>query len=287
MSEKNYDELLFTSYQHSYIFEKAALLKGIIDNPVSIIDSIQGNDGIQFIDHEAVTSHLKAEIHFSMYHALESMFAMIFALIKQPNNVWKWLSTYNFYKFNKMIAEVADSNISVISEKSELETIEFLFFKNCPREFVEQAQTKNAMQTISKILTFCAKEMIDKSEYNSYKHGLRIISGDLRLKLVNENESINKTIDKSPGFVYLNTKNNESVRLVSKPYSFERSYKIIKLCWQLTSLLIKQRKLEYMENENCIIETIDFNQIDIDDIFVNSSQYSFLSELSLDSNKNK
>lgn len=276
MSEENYDELLFTSYQNSYIFEKATLLKGVVDNPVSIIDSIQGNGDIQFRNHEAITSHLKAEIHFTMYHALESMFAMIFALIKQPNNVWKWLNTYNFYKFNEMIAEVADSNISVISEKSELETIELLFFKNCPKEFRGQVQTKNAIQNISKILTLCANEMIDKNEYNSYKHGLRIISGDLRLNLVNENESKEETIDNVPGFVYLDTKNKESAKIVPKQYSYERSYKIIRVSWQLTSLMINQRKFEYSETVNCNIETADFGKIDVDDIFAYPSTfYSF------------
>lgn len=276
LAEVNYDKLLITSYQHSYIFEKVALIKGIIDNHVSIMDIIQGNEGVQFRNHEAVTSHLKAEIHFSMFHALESMFAMIFALIEQPNNVWEWLSTYKFNRFNKMIAEVADSNISVISEKNEFETIEFLFFKNCPKEFVKQVQTKNAIQNISKILNLCANEMIDKSEYNSYKHGLRIISGDLRLNLVNEKESKEENIDNVPGFVYLDTKDKKSAKIVPKQYSYERSYKIIRVSWQLTSLMINQRKLEYSETVNCNIETTDFSKIDVDDIFAYPSTfYSF------------
>lgn len=62
-------------------------------------------------------------------------------------------NTYKFNSFNKIIAEVADSNISAISEKNEFETIKILFFKNYPKEFVEQVQTKNAIQNISKILT--------------------------------------------------------------------------------------------------------------------------------------
>lgn len=273
MPEVNHDKLLFTSYQHSYIFEKAALLKGIIDNPVSIIDSIQGNDGLQFSNYGAITSHLKAEIHFSMFHALESMFAMVFALIKQPDNVWVWLNNYKFNDFNKMIAKIADSNISAISEKNEFETIEFLFFKNCPKEFVEQVKTKNAIQNISEILTLCANEMIDKSEYNSYKHGLRIVSGDLRLDLVNEKESKRETIDNVPGFVYLSTKNKEPARIVPKQYSYERSYKIIRVSSQLTSLMVNQRKLEYSGTVNCNIETTDFSEIDVDDIFADPKHF--------------
>ena len=219
MTQENYDKLLFTSYQHSYIFAKAILLKGVINNPTEIMDLIQENRHPKFSNYEAVVSDLKAEIHFSMYHALESMFAMIFALIKQPDNVWIWLTNYNFSKFNKMIAKVAESNISSISERDELETIQTLFFKHCPEEFLEQVQTKNAIKNISKILILCAREMIDKSEYNSYKHGLRLISGDLKLKLVNEKETTEKTIDIVPGFVYLDTKNKNSIKKVPKEYS--------------------------------------------------------------------
>jgi hypothetical protein len=105
------------SYQHGYLFEKATLLKGIIDNPVLIIDSIQGNRDFKFKNYDAITSHLETEIHFTMYHALESMFAMAFALIKQPDNVWVWLTNYSFFEFEKMIDDVAKSNISSISEQ--------------------------------------------------------------------------------------------------------------------------------------------------------------------------
>lgn len=267
MTQNNYDELLLTSYQHSYIFEKATLLKGIINNPAPVFDIVQGNDDVQFTNYNAITSHLKAEIHFSMFHALESMFALIFALIKQPDNVWVWLATYRFPKFNEMIAEIAKADISVVSERDEFETIRILFFKNCPDEFVEQIQVKEAIQIISKILILCANEMLDKNEYNSYKHGLRLISGDLRFNLVNEQEGIERTVDIVPGFVYLNTKNQESPRIVPKHYSFERSYKIIKICWQLTSLMINQRRVEYLDTLSCDIETIDFSKIDIMDIF--------------------
>jgi hypothetical protein len=271
----DHDKLLFTSYQHSYVFEKAALLKGIIDNPVSVIDSIQGNDGLQFRNYEAMTSHLKAEIHFSMYHALESMFAMIFALIKQPDDVWVWLSNYKFNKFNEMIAQVANSDISAISEQGEIETIEYLFFKNCPEGFVEQVEVKSAIQNISRILTLCANEMLDKSEYNSYKHGLRILSGDLELRPVNEKDVREETINEVPGFVYLSGKTNQTAKIIPKQYSYQRSYKIIKVSSQLTALMINQRKAEYSKNVNCNIQTVDFRKIDVDDIFSYPSNFYF------------
>lgn len=263
----NHNEVLFTSYKHSYVLEKAVLLKGIIDNTESVINNIQGTDGYEFIDYEGLTSHLKAEIHFSMYHALESMFAMIFALIKQPDNVWEWLTTYRFGDFNSMIKCVANSDISSISEMSEIETISYLFFKHYPVEFVEQADTKKGMQKISRILTLCAKEMIDKDEYNSYKHGLRVLSGSLELKSVNENEEKEEILSEVPGLVYLSAKKNEPLNTISKQYSYERSYKIIKVSSQLTSLMVKQRKLEYSENTNDTLETTDFRNIDVDDIF--------------------
>lgn len=277
MTQDTYDKLLFTSFQHSYIFEKATLLKGIIDNHVPVFDIVQGNDGVQFSNYEAIRAHLKAEIHFSMFHALESIFALIFALIKQPDNVWVWLTNYKFPKFNEMVAKVAEADISVASEMDEFETIKFLFFKNCPDEFVEQTQVREAIQTISKILILCANEMLDKDEYNSYKHGLRLISGDLRLNLVNEKEGIEKIVDIVPGFVYLNTKNQETPRIVPKQYSYERSYKIIKICWQLTSLMINQRKVDYSVTTSCAIETIDFSKIDIMDIF-GYPEYSYAFE---------
>lgn len=273
----NNDKLLFTSYQHGYLFEKVTLLKGIIDNPVLTLDSIQGNGDIQFKNYDAITSHLEAEIHFTMYHALESMFAMVFALIKQPDNVWVWLTTYSFHEFGTMINCVAKSNISSVSEKDELETIKILFFKNCPSEFVEQEETIEMMRKLSHILKLCAKELNNKNAYNSYKHGLRIITGDIKFKLANENEKISHEISERSGFVYLDKK---SSNLVPEIYSFGRSYKIVKLCWQMTSLMVNQRKIEYIEEDQCVIEATNFNDIDIEDIFDKDGISQFLDEVS-------
>jgi hypothetical protein len=275
--EVNNDKLLFTSYQHGYLFEKATLLKGIIDDPVPILDSIQGNGEIKFKNYNAITSHLETEIHFTMYHALESMFAMAFALIKQPNSVWVWLTTYSFPEFGKMINDVSKSNISSISEKDELETIKILFFKNCSSEFVEQEETIEMMRKLSHILQLCARELNNKNAYNSYKHGLRIVTGDIKLKLANEKEEINDEIGERPGFVYLDKKSSS---LVPELYSFERSYKIIRLCWQMTSLMINQRKIEYIEEDQGVIETTNFNDINIEDIFGKDEIIEFFDEVS-------
>lgn len=271
------DKLLFTSYQHDFILRKVAVLKSIIDNQASVIDIFQGTDGLEFKDEDALISGLKTEIHFSKYHALESMFAMAFALIKQPDDVWVWLTTYKFPEFGRMINDVAKSDISAISEKDELETIRILFFKNCPNEFVEQEETKEMMHKLSQILTLCADELNDKDAYNSYKHGLRLVTGALRFNLVNEKEKINNVIGEGPGLVYLDRK---SANPVPELYSFERSYKIIKLCWQMTSLMIKQRKVEYIEEDKCVIEATNFNDIDIDDIFSQDFLNHVLDELS-------
>ena len=270
MTEKNIDELLFTSYQSDFIIKKVAVLKGIIDNQMQVLDIIQGNDGLKFTDEDALISSLKAEIHFSKYHALETMFAIAFALLKQPDDVWEWLSTYKFHIFNEMIDDVSKSGMSAISGESEFDTIQSIFFKNCPTDFIQQDIAKNNILAISKMMILCAKEMADKSEYNSYKHGLRIINGSLGVKVVNDDESEEKILRESPGFVYLNTKNKDHTSIVAKFYSYEKSYEVIKLCWQLTYLMIKQRKIKYSGDVDYSIETIDFNKIDVDEIFENA-----------------
>ena len=269
MTVNNRDETLFTLYQHDFIMKKVAVLKGIVDNHSSVLDIIQGNSGVDFTDEEALISGLKAEIHFSKYHALETMFAIAFALLKQPNDVWLWLSTYSFSTFNKMIADVAKSGISSVSGKNDFETVQSIFYKNCPTDFLEQERTKKAIHKISAIMILCAKELTYKNEYNSYKHGLRIINGSLRLKAVYDYKSEGKIISEVPGFVYLDTRDKENAILVTKPYSYEKSYNMVRLCWHLTSLMIEQRKIESNRNVESGIETIDFSKIILGNYFEN------------------
>lgn len=269
MTKENIDEILFTSYQHDFILKKVAVLKAIIDNQTPVIGLIQENDGIKFTNEDALISGLKAEIHFSKYHALETMFAIAFALLEQPNDVWVWLSTYKFPTFNKMINNVTKSGMSTISKKSEFDTIQYLFFKNCPTDYIRQEITKNAIDKISKIMILCAKDLTDKSEYNSYKHGLRIINGRLQLRLIKGDKSEGQILDEGPGLVYLNTINKDNPLIVPKSYSYEKSYKIIRLCWDLTSLMIKQRKMEYVNDGDSTIETRDFSEINVEDYFEN------------------
>ena len=261
MTGNDLDETLFTLYQHDFI---------IVDNHTSVLDIIQENSGVEFIDEDALISGLKAEIHFSKYHALETMFAITFALLKQPNNVWLWLSTYSFSTFNKMVADVSRSGISFISGKNNFDTIQSIFFKNCPTDFLEQERTRKAIYKICNIMVLCAKELTYKSEYNSYKHGLRIIAGSLRVKAAaNDDEPEGKILSEVPGFVYLDTRDKDNALLVSKSYSYEKSYNIVKLCWHLTSLMIEQRKIESNRNVDVSIETIDFSEIMLGNYFEN------------------
>ncbi|MCG7850926.1 MAG: hypothetical protein MIO92_00225 [Methanosarcinaceae archaeon] len=270
MTGNDLDETLFTLYQHDFIMNKVAVLKGIVDNHTSVLAIIQENSGLEFTDEDALISGLKAEIHFSKYHALETMFAITFALLKQPNDVWLWLSTYSFSTFNKMVADVSRSGISSVSGKNNFDTIQSIFFKNCPTDFLEQERTKKAIYKICNIMVLCAKELTYKSEYNSYKHGLRIIAGSLRVKAAaNDDEPEGKILSEVPGFVYLDTRDKDNALLVSKSYSYEKSYNIVRLCWHLTSLMIEQRKIESNRNVCAGIETIDFSEIMLGNYFEN------------------
>ncbi|MBI3036505.1 hypothetical protein HYY73_01985 [Candidatus Woesearchaeota archaeon] len=252
----NRDKIFFLSYQPDSLMEKAIILKRIIEHP-EILDNVK--DKFSLHEPKAVINNLKAELHFAMYHILENLFALCIAQFKSPDDIWSWMSHYDFSELNAMIAQIARRGIGVISGVNNAKTVRALFFAACPSHFLKLKRTKRYIENISLLLKHFAIELSDKEVYNSYKHGLRIIKGNLNIKKTYE------VLGDWSAFFYFNKYEPNKGDLILKSYSYEQSFRIIELAWQLTRLLIWQRKAKIGVVVN--MKFYRFDRINIKEVF--------------------
>ncbi|MFA5303208.1 MAG: hypothetical protein WC393_01580 [Candidatus Nanoarchaeia archaeon] len=270
MNKINLDDYFFKYYGLDYSISKIVLFKSFIDNFEKMFPFIQGKDGFNFKDKKSLIDNFKLEIHFCKYHTLENFFALIFGLIQEPENVWKWVINYKPQKFNEMIKLVSKNGLSSISGLDENNTICNLIYTHCPKEFIQQVDSQKSITNISIFFKKCANELINKEDYNSYKHGLRIIKGDIEAECVNKN---NEILDKihSSAVSYL-SKND---KLIMQLFSYERDYNIIIFCWQVLRIILHQHNIT-LTNELKELKIIDISKVDIEGLFKSKEDEFFI-----------
>lgn len=249
------DEILefYKYYQIDHWIYKAAMLKRIIENFDSVKDIILKNV-IDVIDKDCINM-LKAEIHFTLFQMIETLFELIFALEKRDDkNLWLNLSftqstSRNSYKRIEKISkgeiDFLDIPVKIPSGK-EIPLIYYIFYFG-----IEPFPIKRINENFEKIkqsLIILAKFFSDRFEYNAYKHSLRFFQLPLAIELLGEtngNEII--PILKASSDNTLTFLHNErgEIKMVSKSFDYEIDYEKIIICHNLISNIIKPRKRSF------------------------------------------
>jgi len=126
--------------------------------------------------------------------ALETLFALVFSMLQAPSCVHAWMLKYNTNDLMELVRKT-DSGKSYLIRFYKLKNINWDSITKLIFHFLSEDKSTNKGEIIDNFSTTIkhfAIDFLDKNrhnEYNSIKHGFRIQSGAVTLKLKPENSN--------------------------------------------------------------------------------------------------
>ncbi len=251
----------FETYQKDYHCVKAHMLKRMMDDIEKYSNDFFGSD----MDEESKKSinwTLKSDLRQTCFHAIETMFELIFAFEPLDDNlnedikVLKRLSFSNWRKNNSRIEEIADSNKGldfldrrVVFDGKEISIGHFIFYKCFTKrnKSIPNILKKIdiSLDEIKKFLKIAAQEYAERDEYNAYKHSMRPIYSTSSFQVINPKtgqELINWDLKDSMSF-FVKPDDDCEIKIKTKVFDPLRDYNLTIICSNLIYNMVFFRRI--------------------------------------------
>lgn len=259
-------KIFYASYLHDYHKFKSILLKSILENPAKyeteFFGEILGKE-----DHKAFQLSLKSDLRQNYFHGIETFFEIFFTLTPSDSlafddiNILYNLANSNWHKNFEKIKKIATGELSLdfLSKKISFQGHEitighYLYYfgligvKSIPNLEVKISESVDAIKHGIKII---ASDFIDRDEYNSYKHGLRVIPALSELIMLDPKTKeikIKWSLDDSMSF-FCKTKNENEIKLKTKVFDSDRDFHLTHFCSNMISNMIYTRKTSFYKED--------------------------------------
>jgi len=259
-------KIFYKTYLHDYHKFKSILLKSVLDNSSKFEFEIFG-ETLEKEDSEAFKKTLKSDLRQTYIHSIETFFEIFFTLAPSEklefddlnvlfnltNSKWQ----INYEKIKKIAS--GEMSLDFLTNKidfhgNEITIGHYLFYyglfenKGIPELFDKVAQSIEAIKHGIKII---AKDFTDRDEYNSYKHGLRIIPAMSELMLIDPNtKEVNLKWDLNDSMSFFcKTQNEHEVKIKTKVFDSNRDFHLINFCSNMISNMICTRKVSFYKKD--------------------------------------
>jgi len=256
---------------------KFALLKSGFSNYDSVKEKFQNE--LFDMREEDYINMLKAEIHFTYFQIIETLFELIFALEKRDDrNLWYYLSIPNWRRNYKRIQSIANGNVGFFYENvdiGESNTIPFLryilFYLLEPS--ISKLELENNLETFKRGIIIFAQDFSERDDYNAYKHSLRLYQASINLTfLPHGNYLPNFTMSSKNTFRYLGKDNDNRLLSIVKSFDPDRDLRMADFCYKLIWNIINIRKCYFYNVEH--VKIFYFHEIDLNSL--NSTDFDLV-----------
>ncbi len=224
-------------------------------------------EDVEDISDEDCIMAFKMEIHFTYFQIVESLFNMIFALLKKQidnRKLWFYLSYFSrrdvSNKAYEAIKKIAKGDTGIFDQQVvagpnlEIPFVQYLFYFGGSFE-VNEATMKRNLENIKKILVAFAQDFMDRDEYNAYKHSFRVFpAGAQTLEIINpEEEKTIATLRMQNSIACIKMERDKSITQIVNAFDWERDYRMGLLCHALIYNLISTRRRFYFKDEKLFV----------------------------------
>lgn len=170
----------YKGFHEDFLYNKAFTLWAITEKQEKFFELAE----IKPDDKNEVAKYLQnlnAEIYFTEMHQAEALFALMFAL-SQGLPHWLYLSTYKTIEIKEGICDFIKEAIEKITFgklKTLKEYIDYSIYFNFKP--LDEKKAKNWDKNIENaiwLLKRIGERYLEADEYNAYKHGLRVFTGE-------------------------------------------------------------------------------------------------------------
>lgn len=261
-------KIFYKTYLDDFHKFKAIIYKKILDDlPKFEKEFFEQELGKEASD--AFRRTIKSDLRQTYFHAIETFFEIFFALNPKdrPNfddiNILFTLTNSNWKETYEKIKKIASGDITLDFLDKEItfnghniSVGHYLFYfgtfdkSKFPTHFIEKV--KDSIEAVKFGIKIIAKDFVDREEYNSYKHGLRIIPAVSELMLadpVTMEIKFSWDLSDSMSF-YSKTKDENELKVVTKMFDPKKDYCMTHFCSNMVSNMIFYRQVSmYKEKE--------------------------------------
>lgn len=272
----NYD--FYTRFDEGFILRKVETLLFVAQEFDSFKKLVQEKGGEFEWDAKKYPEGLRAEVHFSEMHQAESLFALILAIF-QPLPHWLYLTSYTTKEIKAAITDFLNYDVAKLTN-GKLRTPEAFVSHGVYMGFRANDPEKAAMwsknlSNIAWLLKNIYQKFLESEEYNAYKHGLRVMTGETGLAIhPDDRPDLATTLAYSEDSItYLEVKkvNNgmKEVYQTVKHFSHTESYNNIRIMHSLLKTIKSTRLAKLTDKPGAEIQT--FFELDRDVVMSHSA----------------
>jgi hypothetical protein len=240
----NLQQKFFVQFDYNFWMHKAHALLYFLESPDRIENLKFPGDIYQS---DVIAQSLKMELHMMTFHSSETLFRMIFAIVKMPDLPWIWISRAYHKYIHDLIKKVKEFRLESLSPSPNKWIRDNLYPSILDTKHPQYEKTVKSAEFVIQYLERLAFEFIQHREYNSYKHGLHAFPGTERLQAVGDQTGKLYFDYQNDTMEYLEFENlPEYVRVfvTSKGYSTKRDYEIIRMNSAILNNIFRRRGLD-------------------------------------------
>lgn len=261
----NINKEFYDEYPIDYFNTKLHILTGMISNPTEISTSFNNLKTIKvgvlelkpdenIIEESELEKFSKLELSNTYYHCIETFLRLFLAHISLTQSPWLEMARErDFRKFKTILSSLAKEEFKFQNAELSLdEMILYVFYGFKDVSHWEGSLTKSeAAEILKKWISWSAAQLLEVYDYNAFKHGLVVSSGDNGFTLGRQDDE-NKIEEKGQTLKYINKKEKPErwvweKRVVFAPLDF-RGFIIIMLT-DLMRNLVKVGRFTYLQEE--------------------------------------
>lgn len=256
----------YDGFDHKYLYRKAQTLMFLVNERerftklVKQIDETSEEDTNMYLPSQDIDDKyfegLRAEVYFIEMHQFEAFFALLLAAFQKLPH-WLYLTTYGTTEIKTAIQDYVDGNISAVTSGAVNTVEDFVIYAVyagfSPNEQNKDGQWKESLEAIDWFIKRAGKRYLDaSSEYNGYKHGLRVLTGHSRLAMWPNDDNGNPQgqgfvigdSEDSISFLALEDKGEggETVIEVTKHFNPKESFEHIQIMQLILDEVLRMRR---------------------------------------------
>jgi hypothetical protein len=170
---KRLDMEFYSGYDERFLYRKVRILSAIL-NDLNLLQQFLLEDSSPE-DRERTRHALAAELLFTEFHQFESFFAMLVAPFQRLPH-WIFLNTYSTGMIKEKVRQFITGDFAAVSNGIAKDRDAFLRHAVYNNVSCDERSLFVTLENIWWIVYRMAEKFSDADEYNSYKHGLRMMS---------------------------------------------------------------------------------------------------------------
>ena len=180
----------YEDYDPSFLYNKMRTILVALFNKEPFEKLLQESDPFHTPPDEKFYEGLRAELYFIEFHQFEAFLALILAWFQELPH-WLYLSTYETKEIKEAAKNIIDGRFDLASKgiaSNEDEFIRLGIYSGFDlAEEEEKTKWKEKRKRTAKLLKQLAQRYLDAVEYNSYKHGLRVMTNKSEFAITPDN----------------------------------------------------------------------------------------------------